>query len=50
MKALGATALDLLVSRIQRPNRPYLRVGIPMFFDHSAGTRNQTVTPVSALG
>lgn len=49
MKTLGATALDLLVSRIQRPKRPYLRVGIPMFFDHSAETRNQTVTPVSAL-
>ena len=30
MKTIGATAMDLLLSRIQRPSRPCLRVGVPM--------------------
>lgn len=33
MKAVGATAMDLLLSRIQRPRKPCLRVGVPMLFE-----------------
>lgn len=34
MKAVGATAMDLLLSRVQRPRKPCLRVGVPMLFEH----------------
>lgn len=33
MKAVGATAMDLLLSRIHRPRKPCLRVGVPMLFE-----------------
>jgi DNA-binding LacI/PurR family transcriptional regulator len=44
MKAVGATAMELLMSRIQRSRRPCLRVGVPMVTPTSMALDSAAVT------
>jgi hypothetical protein len=54
-KWLGETAAELMVSRLVRPTRPPLRVGVPMVLELGSSaldierTPSKAVTPVTAV-